>query len=78
MLAKIGQEFKDVDPPWKDPYREGTYSGGGWNKDDLRDDALQAQDGLTQEVLETLKEIDEKEYNKAIKDLSGGNLNYER
>ena len=78
VLAKIGEEFKDVDPPWKDPYRDGTYSGSGWNKGDLRDDVLQSQGGKTQAELEKIKEESNKLYNKTIKELAGGNLKEEK
>ena len=69
VLANIKEEFKDVKPPWEDPYREGTYSGSGWDKDDLRNDALQAQGGkTTDEIRAEAKEAGES-YNQSIKEL---------
>ena len=67
VMAEIEKELKGVKPPWEDPYKEGTYSGSGWNKDDLRNDVLQAQGGkTTDEIRAEAKEAGES-YNKAIK-----------
>ena len=69
VMAEIEKELKGVKPPWEDPYKEGTYSGSGWNKDDLRNDVLQAQGGkTTDEIKAETKEAGES-YNQTIKDL---------
>jgi hypothetical protein len=69
ILAKVGEEFKGVKPPWEDPYREGTYSGSGWSKDDLRNDVLQEQGGKTTDEIRAEADEAGEKYNQVIKDL---------